>query len=67
MANKTIAAGIAGFALASGLFIVSGQAETAKNTTDSVTAFNDGFADGMQDACEQGSAYACNWLASTTK
>ncbi|MFB8167311.1 hypothetical protein ACFC60_05065 [Kitasatospora purpeofusca] len=28
-------------------------------------AFNDGWATGMQDACDQGSAYACNWLSTT--
>ncbi|KOV10159.1 hypothetical protein ADK60_38590 [Streptomyces sp. XY431] len=28
-------------------------------------AFNDGWATGMQDACDQGSAYACDWLATT--
>lgn len=30
-----------------------------------VEAFNDGWASGMQDACEQGAAYACDWLATT--
>ncbi|WP_043465237.1 hypothetical protein [Kitasatospora sp. MBT66] len=28
-------------------------------------AFNDGWATAMQDACDQGSAYACNWLTTT--
>ncbi|MFJ5924807.1 hypothetical protein ACIQF6_19615 [Kitasatospora sp. NPDC092948] len=28
-------------------------------------AFNDGWAEAMADACEQGSAYACNWLATS--
>lgn len=26
-------------------------------------AFNDGWQDAMRDACDQGSAYACNWLS----
>ncbi|MFF4922895.1 MULTISPECIES: hypothetical protein [unclassified Kitasatospora] len=30
-----------------------------------VTAFNDGWVEAMADACEQGSAYACDWLATT--
>ncbi|WP_405007521.1 hypothetical protein [Kitasatospora purpeofusca] len=30
-----------------------------------VDAFNDGWSTGMQDACDQGSAYACNWLSTT--
>ncbi|MFI2609675.1 hypothetical protein [Kitasatospora sp. NPDC018619] len=28
-----------------------------------VEAFNDGWTEGMADACEQGSAYACDWLS----
>ncbi len=28
-------------------------------------AFNDGWQDAMRDACEQGAAYACNWLSGT--
>ncbi|MBO1420297.1 hypothetical protein, partial [Streptomyces sp. FH025] len=28
-----------------------------------VEAFNDGWTEGMHDACEQGSAYACDWLS----
>ncbi|MFB7377213.1 hypothetical protein ACFXAF_00955 [Kitasatospora sp. NPDC059463] len=37
----------------------------APDTAAQVTAFNDGWATGMQDACDQGSAYACNWLSTT--
>lgn len=28
----------------------------------SVSSFNDGYSTAMQDACQQGSAYACQWL-----
>ncbi|MFD9687906.1 hypothetical protein ACFWXO_19355 [Kitasatospora sp. NPDC059088] len=30
-----------------------------------VEAFNDGWTEGMQDACDQGSTYACDWLNPT--
>jgi hypothetical protein len=31
-------------------------------TVSQVSNFNDGFATSKQDDCEQGSAYACQWL-----
>jgi hypothetical protein len=31
-------------------------------TVSQVSNFNDGFATSKQDDCEQGSAYACEWL-----
>ncbi|MFJ6622321.1 hypothetical protein ACIQOW_32665 [Kitasatospora sp. NPDC091335] len=44
-----------------------GHASAAPATPESVQVqlFNDGWTEGMHDACEQGSAYACDWLATT--
>ncbi|WP_328953658.1 hypothetical protein [Kitasatospora purpeofusca] len=46
---------------------VTGQTynEPPATETAQVTAFNDGWTDAMQDACDQGSAYACNWLSTS--
>ncbi|MFD4397843.1 hypothetical protein [Kitasatospora sp. NPDC058478] len=42
-----------------------GHATTAPTAPDTgrVAAFNDGWQDAMRDACDQGSAYACDWLS----
>jgi hypothetical protein len=37
-------------------------ATTVVQTADQTSSFNDGYATAMQDACQQGSAYACQWL-----
>ncbi|MGW3177771.1 hypothetical protein ACWDD9_00710 [Kitasatospora sp. NPDC001119] len=46
-----------------------GHTTTAPANSDpaQVTAFNDGWAEAMVDACEQGSAYACDWLTTITR
>ncbi|MFJ7909040.1 hypothetical protein [Kitasatospora sp. NPDC096204] len=40
-------------------------AAPANNDPAHVQAFNDGWTEGMADACDQGSAYACDWLSTT--
>ncbi|WP_031067015.1 hypothetical protein [Streptomyces sp. NRRL WC-3742] len=40
-------------------------AQPATPESVQVQAFNDGWTDGMADACDQGSAYACKWLTTT--
>ncbi|MFJ1754202.1 hypothetical protein [Kitasatospora sp. NPDC088134] len=42
-------------------------AEPAASDSGQVAAFNDGWSDAMRDACDQGSAYACNWLATKAR
>ncbi|MFJ2775709.1 hypothetical protein [Kitasatospora sp. NPDC087315] len=38
-------------------------AEPAAPDAVQVEAFNNGWQDAMADACDQGSAYACDWLS----
>ncbi|MGW2539377.1 hypothetical protein ACWC5I_00515 [Kitasatospora sp. NPDC001574] len=40
-------------------------AEPAAPDAGQVATFNDGWSDAMANACQQGSAYACNWLSTT--
>ncbi|MFE2410826.1 hypothetical protein ACFXDE_21030 [Kitasatospora sp. NPDC059408] len=50
-----------------GWLVGHSTAQTAVPESVQVEAFNDGWATGMQDACDQGAAYACDWLATTTR